>query len=91
MIIQLNTKLSKNQEKVLCYMVKNTKSKRDAILPTVIGKDAGGENSNGRIRNSSWSIPILKKLIEKGLVYFQGREKGYSVTTEGRKLAKKLN
>ena len=89
MATQLKPKLPKNQEKVLCYMAENTASKKDVISSTVIGKEVGGEQPNGQLRTAPWAIPILKKLIEKEFACKKGRGE-YSITTEGRRLAKKL-
>ena len=58
-------KLTKNQYNILKYLYDNRKSK---LTPTNIGHKVGGYNGRGTLRHSAWACPILKSLINKGLV-----------------------
>ncbi len=58
-------KLTHNQQKILNLLTAN---KGIFVSPTDIGREAGGMNSRGFWRHSSWASPICKRLVERELI-----------------------
>lgn len=60
--------MSRNQISIIKWMQQNTKKEGQFFKLTTIGNCVGGVGRTGKLRNSSWASPILKKLVDMGIV-----------------------